>query len=124
VDIKAFDNEETRKKDAEVARQTAEAHRVPLTMEGKLPVYRPDTPHENILQALSEFCGIQWGMKTQVAEEIVEHFKARWRLDWENGFSSPEPVSDSERWELTPGEEPKFLELPATPEEEQHESTT
>ena len=138
MDIKAFDNEETRKKDAEVARQTAEAHRVPLTMEGKLPVYRPDTPHENILQALSEFCGIQWGMKTQVAEEIVEHFKARWRFEWENGGSllqaAPLSSRDAELLERSTqhplGNESQallaactpILEKPATPEEEHHET--
>jgi hypothetical protein len=100
VDIKTFDNEETRKQDAEVALQTAEGYRIPLTAEGTLPHYQPDTPHENILQALSEFCGIQWGMKQQVAEEIVEHFKARWRFDWENG-GSPIQADMIAAWENT-----------------------
>jgi hypothetical protein len=134
---------EQRARNEEIARETVEGYSIPLTAEGTLPHYQPDTPHENILQALSEFCGIQWGMKQQVAEEIVEHFKARWRFDWENGGSprlaaplSGEQIRDAELLEISTryplGNESQALlalhvpepisETPATPEEEHHET--
>jgi hypothetical protein len=133
---------EQRAQNEEIARVTIEGNRIPSATGGTLPVYRPDYRHENILQAMSEFCGIQWGLKRQVAEEIVEHFKARWRFDWENGGSPLQAASlssrDAELLERSTqhplGNETQALlalhvpepisETPATPEEEQHESIT
>jgi hypothetical protein len=62
-------------------------------------LYQPDSPHENVLDALAEHCGVQWGLHRPVAEAIVNH------------FMQPTPV----------------LEIPAAPEstpEEKHEQTT
>jgi hypothetical protein len=100
-------------------------------------LYQPDTPHENILDALAEHCGIQWGLKKPMAEAIVAYFIQHKATPAPQFAVRPITLPSAEDLDAvakeaeikaaTSSPEPVLEPTPAAPEstpEEKHEQTT
>ncbi len=63
----------------------------PIHMENKDPRVPPpvilNQEHDNLLDALSEQIGVQWGIKRPLAEAIVQHYEAKQRIAFASAYA-------------------------------------